>query len=123
MTTTQFDVSQLQSPAGERFAALGRSVLARLAGLWRAVQNRRSVKQLLEWDSRMLNDIGLTPGDVLSAMSGPVSEDPSYRLSVLSVERRAAIRAAARERLDLATSRKVAEFRGRPGERIKVLEL
>jgi uncharacterized protein YjiS (DUF1127 family) len=123
MATTQFDVSQLQSPAGEKLAALGRIVLGRVAGLWRAMQNRRSVKQLLEWDARMLNDIGLTPGDVLSAMSGPVGEDPSYRLSVLSVERRAAIRAAARERLELATNRKVAEFRGRPGERIKVLEL
>lgn len=119
MATTQFDVSQLQSPAGEKLAALGRIVLGRVAGLWRAMQNRRSVKQLLEWDARMLNDIGLTPGDVLSAMSGPVGEDPSYRLSVLSVERRAAIRAAARECLDLANGRKVAEFRGRA----KVLEI
>jgi uncharacterized protein YjiS (DUF1127 family) len=119
MTTTQFDVSQLQSPAGEKLAALGRSVLGRVAGLWRAVQNRRSVKQLLEWDARMLNDIGLTPGDVLSAMSGPVGEDPSYRLSVLSVERRAAIRAAARERLDLANTGKIKEFRRRQ----RVLEI
>jgi uncharacterized protein YjiS (DUF1127 family) len=119
MTTTQFDVSQLQSPAGEKLAALGRSVFARVAGLWRAMQNRRSVKQLLEWDARMLNDIGLTPGDVLSAMSGPVGEDPSYRLSVLSVERRAAIRAAARERLELASTGKVTEFRGRA----RVLEI
>jgi uncharacterized protein YjiS (DUF1127 family) len=119
MTTTQFDVSQLQSPAGEKLAALGRSVFARVAGLWRAMQNRRSVKQLLEWDARMLNDIGLTPGDVLSAMSGPVGEDPSYRLSVLSVERRAAIRASARERLELASTGKVTEFRGRA----RVLEI
>jgi uncharacterized protein YjiS (DUF1127 family) len=119
MTTTQFDVSQLQSPAGEKLAALGRIVLARVARLWRAVQNRRSVKQLLEWDSRMLNDIGLTPGDVLSAMSGPVGEDPSYRLSVLSVERRAAIRAAARERLELANTGKIKEFR----RRARVLEI
>ena len=119
MTTTQFDVSQLQSPAGEKLAALGRIVVRRVAGLWRAMQNRRSVKQLLEWDARMLNDIGLTPGDVLSAMSGPVGEDPSYRLSVLSVERRAAIRAAARERLEFANTAKIKEFRGRQ----RVLEI
>ena len=119
MTTTQFDVSQLQSPTGEKLTALGRIIIGRVAGLWRAMQNRRSVKQLLEWDARMLNDIGLTPSDVLSAMSGPVGEDPSYRLSVLSVERRAAIRAAARERLELATTRKVTEFRSRT----KVLEI
>ncbi len=119
MTTTQFDISQLQSPAGEKLSGFGRIVIARVAGLWRAVQNRRSVKQLLEWDPRMLNDIGLTQGDVLSAMSGPIGEDPSYRLSVLSVERRAAIRAAARERLEFAASRKVTQFRGRA----KVLEI
>jgi len=123
MTTTQFDISQLQSPAGEKLSAFGRIVTARVVGLWRAVQNRRSVKQLLEWDPRMLNDIGLTQGDVRSAMSGPIGEDPSYRLSVLSVERRAAIRAAARERLEFATSRKVTQFRGRGEQRAKVLEI
>ena len=43
----------------------------RCAALWRATQNRRSVAKLLEWDDRMLKDIGLTQGDVLSVMALP----------------------------------------------------
>ena len=37
--------------------------------LWQAVRNRRSVAKLLEWDDRMLRDIGLTQSDVRSAMA------------------------------------------------------
>ena len=84
---------------GERFLGLAGAAYARAAALFRAVQNRRSVAKLLDWDDRMLRDIGLTPGDVRAVMSLPVSDDPSYRLGVLSVERRAAFRAAAKERL------------------------
>ena len=47
----------------------------------------------------MLGDIGLTPGDVRSALAAPVGDDPSYRLGVLSIERRAAFRAQAAERM------------------------
>ena len=65
----------------------------------RAVKNRRSVGTLLAWDDRMLKDIGLTPSDVRAVMALPLSEDPSRRLGVLSVERRAAQRAMARESL------------------------
>jgi uncharacterized protein YjiS (DUF1127 family) len=63
-----------------------------------AVRNRRQVAKLLSWDAHMLRDIGLTPGDVRSAMAGPLHEDPSYRLDTLARERRSAFRATARER-------------------------
>ena len=75
---------------------------ARVVAFWRSVQNRRSVAKLLDWDDHMLRDIGLTAGDVRSVMATPVGDDPSFRLSVLSVERRAAVRAAARERVSRA---------------------
>ena len=107
MATTEFDISQLRSPLRERIVVAFATAYARIVGTWRAMRNRRAVASLLDWDSHMLKDIGLTAGDVRSAMSGPLSEDPSYRLSVLSVERRAGFRAAARERLAFARHAKV----------------
>jgi uncharacterized protein YjiS (DUF1127 family) len=73
---------------------------------FRAWQNRRAVAGLLEFDERMLRDIGVTRGDVASALALPSSQDPSLRLAVISVERRSARRAQAREQTRL--------FGGRP---------
>jgi uncharacterized protein YjiS (DUF1127 family) len=116
--------AQLRAPRtpGAKLSALAGALMGQVAKLWRAVQNRRSVKQLLEWDAHMLKDIGLTRGDVVAAMSGSISEDPAYRLSVLSVERRAASRAIAQERLDIA-GRLVRLPRRQDGERVKILEI
>jgi uncharacterized protein YjiS (DUF1127 family) len=106
-----------------RPAAMAALMVEGIAGLWRAFQNRRSVKRLLEWDSRMLQDIGVTRGDVVAAMSGSIKEDPGYRLSVLAVERRAASRAASQERLN-AAGRLIISPRGNFREaRVKVLEI
>jgi uncharacterized protein YjiS (DUF1127 family) len=103
--------------------ALAAFLVERIAGLWRAFQNRRSVKQLLEWDSRMLQDIGVTRGDVVAAMSGSIKEDPAYRLSVLAVERRAASRAVAQERLSVAQRLVRSSGRNSREARVKVLEI
>ena len=86
---------------GERLQLMVEAAFVRVAGFVRAARNRRSVAKLLEWDERMLRDIGLTTGDVHAAMALRVSEDPSQRLEALSAERRAAIRAEARERLEM----------------------
>lgn len=76
------------------------AVLQHAAALVEAMRNRRQVAKLLEWDSRMLGDIGLTPGDVRSAMASPLGDDPSYRLGAMARERRHAFLASARERLE-----------------------
>jgi uncharacterized protein YjiS (DUF1127 family) len=99
MVTTEFSHAHGQHGAGEKFLALVGSAAAHLAARWQAARNRRSVARLLEWDARMLKDIGLTEGDVRSAMAAPASEDPSQRLRALSAERRAAIREEALARL------------------------
>jgi uncharacterized protein YjiS (DUF1127 family) len=65
-----------------------------------AYRNRRQVARLLSWDAHMLRDIGLTPGDVSSALASPLAEDPSCRLDALARERRRAVEAGARERRD-----------------------
>ena len=123
MATTEFDISQLRSPLRERIVVATLTTLARIAGTWRAMRNRHAVAGLLDWDSHMLKDIGLTSGDVRSAMAGPLSEDPSYRLSVLSVERRAGFRAAARERLAYARHAKVVPIHMLRRDREKCLEI
>lgn len=65
----------------------------------RAYFNRGQVFQMLDMDDRMLRDIGLTRGDVVSVLSGPLHLDPTTRLRIFAVERRAGNRAQARERL------------------------
>ena len=45
----------------------------------------------------MLSDIGLTQGDVRSALSGGLTEDPTDQLGARYGERRYATRATARE--------------------------
>lgn len=92
MTTTEI------STGSHPLATLVENGARRVAALWTAFRNRRSVSRLLEWDDRMLRDIGLTQHDVRSALSGHVGEDPGLRLGALGSERRAAVRASARER-------------------------
>lgn len=96
MATNEF--THAEGPTvGERIHHAIEVNTARVAAVWQAAMNRRSVGRLLEWDDRMLRDIGLTQGDVRSALAGRFSDDPSRHLGFLSSERRSAIRATARE--------------------------
>lgn len=49
-----------------------------------ALANRRAAKDLLDWDTRSLKDIGLTRSDVRGALSLPVNEDPTHFLSLIA---------------------------------------
>ena len=71
-----------------------------VASIVTAMKNRRDIAQLLEAEPGMLRDLGLTPMDVNCALAEPMWRDPSARLLVWSIERRAAQRAAARDNLD-----------------------
>lgn len=85
------------------FAALRaglRAPVRVLAGIAAALKNRRDVAQLLEAEPGMLRDLGLTSMDIHCALSEPLWRDPSSRLLVWTIERRAASRAAARENLN-----------------------
>jgi uncharacterized protein YjiS (DUF1127 family) len=99
--------SERQSSTGEGLLGVAIAISSWATSAWRRAQNRRSVAKLLEWDERTLRDIGLTRGDVCSVMALPSGQDPSYRLSELSSERRAALRADARERAALTRPRRV----------------
>jgi uncharacterized protein YjiS (DUF1127 family) len=79
-------------------AAVVRGAGAVIKSLVRSWRNRRVVGDLLEFDDRMLADIGLMRGDVTAALSSPSGTDPSTRLRIFAVERRAGLRAQALER-------------------------
>lgn len=80
-------------------AASGAAVtaVANLGRAWTAHRHRRVVRDLLAFDDHMLRDIGLTRGDVTASLAMPVLSDPSTRLRILAVERRAGFRAQRRE--------------------------
>jgi len=67
-----------------------RAVLALLMSVAQRWENRRAVKNLLDWDDHALRDIGLTRADVRLALGLSLSEDPSTRLNDWVSERRAA---------------------------------
>ena len=57
-----------------------------LISLAKAFQARREVRNLAEFDERMLKDIGLTRSDVMGALAVPMHHNPSWVL-VRCVER------------------------------------
>ncbi len=67
--------------------------------LVRGYLNRRTALEMMHFDERMLKDIGLTRGDVHASIIEPMGADPTVRLRILAVERRAANKAQAAERL------------------------
>lgn len=76
------------------------AAVAFVRAMWKARRNRRVVGTLHGFDDRMLRDIGLTRGDVAAALAGPAFGDPSTRLRIFAVERRAGRRAQVREWLE-----------------------
>jgi uncharacterized protein YjiS (DUF1127 family) len=87
MATTEFTTPAV---AGGTFLRLVGTAASRVVVVWKAWRNRHQVARLLSLDSRMLSDIGITEGDVRSAMAMPISSDPSNHLAALALERRAA---------------------------------
>lgn len=79
-------------------SALAAAAARTASRLWKAWRNRRQVVMLVEADDRMLADIGLTRSDLNSALSSPVSEDPSFYLARARHER---LRNRARHRIGL----------------------
>ena len=85
-------------------ATAAKSLGALVARYWRAWRHRREMRELLSWDERALKDIGLTSMDVRLANALPSGIDPTSQLRVYAVERRAADRARAQERLRMIKS-------------------
>ncbi|KLK91207.1 hypothetical protein AA309_21260 [Microvirga vignae] len=63
-------------PGSQILAQFARSLIS----LAKAFKDRREVKNLAEFDERMLKDIGLTRSDVVSALAEPIHHHPSWVL-------------------------------------------
>ena len=70
-------------PNSGHFAA----VAVRIKVVFKALANRRSVRQMHSFDDRMLKDIGLVRGDVVAALDCPYDEDPSLHLRYVAAGR------------------------------------
>ena len=99
MTTFETFSTESRPTTGKRIAAFIGATFAAAALRIRVWNNRRQVARLLGWDDHMLRDIGLTQGDVYSAMATRADEDASVQLSMRSLERRFARNADMRDRL------------------------
>ncbi len=73
------------------------AIVAFARATWKARRHRREVTRLLAFEDHVLADIGLTRGDVAACLASSPLEDPSTRLRILAVERRAGRRAQALE--------------------------
>ncbi|MCX5495495.1 DUF1127 domain-containing protein [Kaistia dalseonensis] len=113
MTTYETFSTSTRVRRGRTILTIVAAVAAPVTARVRAWKNRRSVARLLEWDDRMLSDIGLTQGDVYCAMSARADEDPSVQLSMLALERRFAHQAQMRDRLNRGSEVRVASARYR----------
>lgn len=72
------------------FAALAVSFVNRMLV---ARRNRKTILSLGEWNDEMLHDIGVTRGDLHSAIGVSLLDDPSERLGALA-DVRSRVRAA-----------------------------
>lgn len=105
-------VQSLHRSAGSLSSALSyiRDIGLAVAAALNAVVNRYEAgRTLARFDSRMLADIGLTESDIATAFSEPLWRDPTRRLAVIAIERRAATRAHRREAMTEKTPELVAE--------------
>ena len=63
---------------------LGLSAAKRIRKFVGVIQNRRQLHELSHWDRHALKDIGLTPSDLVGALSLPLHRDPSEHLAQMS---------------------------------------
>jgi uncharacterized protein YjiS (DUF1127 family) len=113
MTTYETFSTETRPSRGRAVVALVNGLAAPILARVRIWKNRRSVARLLTWDDRMLGDIGLTQGDVYSALATRADEDASMQLSMLSLERRFAHQADMRDRLNRGAELRVSSARYR----------
>jgi uncharacterized protein YjiS (DUF1127 family) len=116
MSTCETYSASVRPARTRSVVAFGAAALAIVVARYQVWKNRRSVARLLEWDAHMLADIGLTEGDVYSALATRADEDASTQLQMRSLERRYANQAQARDRMAHSAVLRVgsAQYRRKP---------
>lgn len=90
-------ISPAAAKSGSMLKACVRALAKRISSVWNFWAYRRTMTQITTLDDHMLKDIGITRGDVQAATTLPYSDDPTSRLRMLALERRASELAWARE--------------------------
>lgn len=75
---------QTRSAAGHPIHDLSASLIERI----RHIRRRRGLKRLLDLDDHMLDDLGVTRGEVQIATGLPLSADAATELRRMSLQRR-----------------------------------
>lgn len=77
-------VTETRSDVGHPIHRLAASLTQRL----REKRRRRAMRRLIDYDNQMLEDIGVTRGEIWAATSLPASADAATELRRMSLERR-----------------------------------
>lgn len=83
-------------------ALAGRGVVRAVKSAYKRHRDRRMLREMLHWNNHLLADIGLEREDIRQALATGGSLEPTRRLQVIAVERRATARFDARRALRLA---------------------
>jgi uncharacterized protein YjiS (DUF1127 family) len=84
MTATDCTETRSSPPMALNLVSI---VTAKLAGLFRAVRNRREMYHLGQMSDVELADIGLRRGDLFEVAEAPLAIDPTGRLSAIAASR------------------------------------
>ena len=63
------------------------AIVKRASAVWNFWSYRRTMTQLVTLDDHMLQDIGVTRGDIRRSATLPYSDDPTTQLRILAMER------------------------------------
>ncbi len=101
MTRAQFAPPSVSQPTGRHSSTNGlndavRTALKQLKHLFVVWKNRRAIMRLARHNDRMLDDIGLSRGDIDWALSHSLVDDPSLALAKRVARRRSAAQWARR---------------------------
>ena len=83
------------SPHGSRLLEnlpIHRRIAAKIGHFWCALRHRAEIRKLMSGDPRLLEDIGISQSDVMSALSRSILTDPTEDLAARVDRRHAAWR-------------------------------
>ena len=104
MSTVTFGCDHF-SPHGSRsleYIPIHKRIAGKISHFWCALRHRAEMRKLMTGDPRLLEDIGISQSDVMSAMSRSILSDPTADLAARVDRRHAAWQKRADRKADEA---------------------